>query len=281
VTVAALYVETNGVYYGLPDVDPWDQARDARLYAGPHPVVAHPPCQLWTNMAAVNFKRYGGEHNRPGNDGGCFEAAKDAVLAYGGVLEHPANSRAWDRYYFRRPDAIGWQHEGGSVWVCEVWQSAYGHRARKRTWLLYCGENRPAELNWERPAGTHQVGWFDRIKPTLSKKEASATPVAFRDALLGLARMSRRRAGECATCGANRYDSPGCRCLSDQASTAVARDTRESMLSVVALKRDRDELLSELATAKARLEDNDPASALRRLTDFFRARTARTQERVA
>jgi hypothetical protein len=25
VTVAALYVETNGVYYGLPDVDPWDE----------------------------------------------------------------------------------------------------------------------------------------------------------------------------------------------------------------------------------------------------------------
>jgi len=42
--VAALYVETGGVYYGLPDVDPWDEERDARLYAGPWPVVAHPPC---------------------------------------------------------------------------------------------------------------------------------------------------------------------------------------------------------------------------------------------
>ena len=42
-TVAALYVEKGGVYYGLPDVDPWDEERDARLYAGPWPVVAHPP----------------------------------------------------------------------------------------------------------------------------------------------------------------------------------------------------------------------------------------------
>jgi hypothetical protein len=41
--IAALYVETGGVYYGLPDVDPWDEARDARLYDGPWPVVAHPP----------------------------------------------------------------------------------------------------------------------------------------------------------------------------------------------------------------------------------------------
>jgi hypothetical protein len=281
VKVAALYVEENGVYANLQDVEVWGISRDARLYAGPHPVVAHPPCQLWINYAALNFKRYGGEHNRPGNDGGCFAAALAAVRTWGGVLEHPAESNAWKAYGLTRPLKNGGWYNGDGTWVCEVWQSAYGHKARKRTWLLYVGANRPVELNWERPAGTHQIGWFDRIKPTLSKKAASATPVAFRDALLGLARMSRRRAGECETCGANRYDAPGCRCPSDQASTAVARDIRESMLSVVALKRDRDELLSELATAKARLEDNDPASALRRLTDFFRARTARTQEHAA
>jgi hypothetical protein len=45
--IAALYVETDGAYFGLPGVDPWDEARDARKYAGPHPVVAHPPCQRW------------------------------------------------------------------------------------------------------------------------------------------------------------------------------------------------------------------------------------------
>ena len=190
-TVAALYVETGGCYFGLPDVDPWDEARDARLYAGPHPVVAHPPCQLWTNLAAVNFKRYGGEHNRPGNDGGCFRAAENALSDYGGVLEHPAGSRAWDAFQIPRPVGIGWNRASTRVWVCEVWQSAYGHKARKRTWLLYIGDTRPAELNWERPSGTHQIGWFDRIKPTLSKREASRTPPAFRDLLLSIARSAR------------------------------------------------------------------------------------------
>jgi hypothetical protein len=43
--IAALYVETDGCYFGLPDVDPWDEARDARRYDGPHPVVSHTPCQ--------------------------------------------------------------------------------------------------------------------------------------------------------------------------------------------------------------------------------------------
>lgn len=45
--IAALYVQTGGCYFGLPGVDPWDEARDARKYAGPYPVVAHPPCQRW------------------------------------------------------------------------------------------------------------------------------------------------------------------------------------------------------------------------------------------
>lgn len=193
-TVAALYVETGGCYFGLPGVDPWDEARDARLYDGPWPVVAHPPCQRWGAMAKVNYVRWGGEHNRPGNDGGCFAAALRAVMTWGGVLEHPAKSRAWERHGLDKPRGQGWQRTGAG-WVCEVWQSAYGHRANKATWLFYCGARRPPELNWSRPAGSHQVGFHDqrglaRNKPTLSPREAKATPPSFRDALLGLGRLA-------------------------------------------------------------------------------------------
>ncbi len=189
--VAALYVETNGVYYDLPGVDPWDEARDARKYQGPHPVVAHPPCQRWTNLACLNYKRYGGEHNRPGNDRGCFKAAFKAVTAWGGVLEHPKSSRAWHEFGLTKPKArCGWTCDNG-LWTCEVWQSAYGHKARKATWLLYCGVNPPPDLNWTRNPGTHQIGWFDRVKPTLSKAESKRTPIPFRDLLLSIARSAR------------------------------------------------------------------------------------------
>jgi len=191
--IAALFVATGGCYFGLPDVDPWDEARDARLYAGPWPVVAHPPCQLWVNFAALNFKRYGGEHNRPGNDGGCFASALAAVRKWGGVLEHPASSSAFPAHGIARPIGIGWQRIDEREWVCEVWQSAYGHPARKRTWLLAVQRSEPAPLNWSRTAGTHQVGWFDRIKPSLSKRAASATPPAFRDLLLSIARTAGER----------------------------------------------------------------------------------------
>jgi hypothetical protein len=225
-TVVALFVDAKGIY---PEVlgaeNCWDEKRDARTYAGPYPVVAHPPCHLWVNLAAVNYKRALNEPNRKlvlpawypgGTDGGCFAAALAAVRRCGGVLEHPAGSHAWEAHGLFAPidtgaltptqvafGYSGWTNcstftevnrygsFGRLYWVCEVWQSAYGHGARKRTWLLYCGKRPPFELNWARKPGTHQCGWFDRKKPTLSKRLASATPVAFADTLTRLAEWSR------------------------------------------------------------------------------------------
>jgi hypothetical protein len=195
--IAALYIDPEGPYPNIPGVECWDELRDARSYTGPYPVVAHPPCHLWVNFAALNFKRYGGEHNRPGNDGGKFAHALATVRRVGGVLEHPAGSKAWSTFGLCPPPPLGetgWceciRLDGSREWVCEVWQSAYGHKARKRTWLLYVGNTPPLAANWKREPGTHQCGWFDRNKPTLGKREASLTPVAFAEYLVALARHS-------------------------------------------------------------------------------------------
>lgn len=202
--VAALFIDPTGVYPTIPNVQCWDELLDARRYPGPHPVVAHPPCHLWTNFAALNFKRYGGEHNRPGSDGGCFAAALAAVRRWGGVLEHPAFSKAFAAHGIPRPRVSGWNACLDWCWVCEVWQSAYGHLARKRTWLFYCGDQPPLEADWRRVPGTHQCGWFDRLKPTLGKREASRTPAAFADFLVRLSRHSRpRSASEARGTGVN------------------------------------------------------------------------------
>ena len=192
--IAAIFVQTDGCYFGLDGVDPWDIDRDARKYSGPHPVIAHPPCQLWGAMANVNYARWGGEHNRPGNDGGCFESALASVNEFGGVLEHPAKTRAWAKYGISKPAQGEWT-KSGKGWVCEVWQSAYGHRANKATWLYCVSFHKPFDLIWDRTKGSHQVGFQDqrgkaRNKPTLSKKEANATPLLFRHELVRLARES-------------------------------------------------------------------------------------------
>ena len=189
---AALFVQPDGCYAELPHVDAWPESRDARLYRGPLPVVAHPPCQLWGAMANVNYARWGGDHNRPGNDAGCFASALDSVRKFGDVLEHPAKTRAFSAHGLPAPIGIGWQRVLDGGWVCEVWQSAYGHRANKATWLYYFGPVAPAPLKWDRPKGTHQIGFQDQRgkaanKPTLGKREANATPIEFRDQLLQLA----------------------------------------------------------------------------------------------
>jgi hypothetical protein len=193
--VAALFVQTGGIYWDRADVDAWDESRDARLYAGPWPVVAHPPCARWGKFAKINFGRWGGEHNRPGNDGGCFASALASVRKFGGVLEHPAFSNAWTHFDLPRPIPTGW-NGGPHEWTCEIWQSAYGHRAMKRTWLFYRGPEPHASLNWNRVFTTHQCGFHDqrgkaRNKPTLGKKEAAATPPAFAALLISIAESAR------------------------------------------------------------------------------------------
>lgn len=204
--VAALYVDPRGPYPALLGTEQcWTADRDARTYAGTDPVVAHPPCQLWVNLAAVNWKRYGRELPAwypGGSDGGCFAAALDAVQARGGILEHPAGSHAWDAFGLAKPN-VGWtltvRRDLGVYWVCEVWQNAYGHRARKRTWLAYFGRRWPFELDWAREPGAAQIGRFDTTgrarnrapKPVVAKRAASATPIAFAETLIALAQWSR------------------------------------------------------------------------------------------
>jgi len=198
VKVAALFVDPKGFYAGLPDVEVWDEERDARTYGGPWPVVAHPPCNRWAMpMAKVNQTRYG---HRIGDDGGCFHGALSSVLRWGGVLEHPAATWAWKSFGLLRPMRGKWRQAATldvldavvSYWVTEVSQSAFGNRARKRTWLLFSGGIPPVDIDWSDPPGTHSLSFFERSrKPRLRGKDASATPPAFRNVLLAIARSAR------------------------------------------------------------------------------------------
>lgn len=192
--IAALYVATGGIYFDRPDVDPWDESRDARLYAGPHPVVAHPPCARWCRLARLVESLH--PELRVGDDQGTFAAALASVRRWGGVLEHPAWSMAWAAHGLTAPPAFGWHRDIDGGWCCEVAQSAYGHRAAKLTWLYYVGDSPPPALDWAKPRGAGVVSGMrnncgrpltERVWP----KEASATPPAFAEALLSLARGSK------------------------------------------------------------------------------------------
>jgi hypothetical protein len=190
--IAALYVQPDGVYADLPHVELWDEASDARRYAGPWPVVAHPPCARWCKLAPVNQARYG---LTVGSDAGCFAAALASVRRWGGVMEHPAYSRAWRAHGLPWPsEGGGWQRDIDGGWSCYVEQGNYGHRARKATWLYAVGANLP-DMRWG--AAHHAGAWISSDRPRavlnklgiaqLSTREAAATPPAFRDVLLSIA----------------------------------------------------------------------------------------------
>lgn len=211
-TVAALYVEPKGCYAGVPCVDPWDEFRDARFYAGPYPVVAHPPCQRWGRF-------WHGSTRKPhqyalGDDGGCFKAALSAVLAWGGVLEHPAYSKAWDAFGLLKPAiGIGWQRDDRDTpsrgcWTCYVEQGHYGHASRKPTWLLanILGNGPPPDLNWTKCEQrlpdwmierygyekARRIGVVAMVGGKNKTAIRNATPEPFRDLLLSIARLTRK-----------------------------------------------------------------------------------------
>ncbi|MGY2995471.1 hypothetical protein [Mesorhizobium sp. URHB0026] len=203
--IAALYVETGGSYFNLAGVDPWDEPRDARAYAGPWPVVGHPPCQRWGRY-------WHGAPNKPhqyklGDDGGCFAAALSAVRLWGGVLEHPEGSHAWKAFRLNAPPRSGgWvaaDFEGG--WTCYVEQGHYGHMSRKGTWLYAHGVDLPS-LIWgpgeqrihpvalERHgyAKARRIGMMAMVGGKDKTRIRNATPEPFRDLLIGIAQSAQQ-----------------------------------------------------------------------------------------
>lgn len=182
--VAALFVRADSIYKTLPDVDAWDEARDAQGWPGGVPCVAHPPCRSWGRL----------RHMSKGTAAEKLLAIKalDLIDANGGVLEHPYDSTLWRHTAGRK---------GFTITVDQCW---WGHRARKRTTLYIVGcdpRDLPATpLELKEP--THIVaGGMPKspeeakrkrkawpCRPSVTPREAEATPHAFAEFLVEIAR---------------------------------------------------------------------------------------------
>lgn len=192
--IAALYVETNGCYFGLPNVDPWDIDRDARRYGGPYSVVAHPPCDRWGRYwsGGPNPKA---KRRELGDDAGCFASALESVRRFGGLLEHPEASHAWRFFGLNAPPRNGgWiaaDFIGG--WTCCVEQGHYGHTARKATWLYAFGVEPPPPRSKEAAKAMRASPGFVPRK-RIGAAERIGTPRLFRDLLISIASTAERKA---------------------------------------------------------------------------------------
>jgi hypothetical protein len=183
--VAALYIDKNGPYPALlgPELC-WDEARDARTYAGPCPVVAHPPCGPWTAYAHLCKQ-----------DPQLAVDAVCVVRRWGGVLEHPAKSRLWGapRLNLPRPGELpdAW---GGLTF--EVDQLEWGHACQKRTWIYAVGLVLRGSVRLRGPLvgarPSHVMGrdrrrWMQSPLPEASHEIRRRTPPAFAEWLISLA----------------------------------------------------------------------------------------------
>ncbi len=123
--VAVLYVDPTGPYPAI--VRHWyDEARDAKTYAGPLHVVAHPPCGPWGRLKFLCTKQ----------DASCGPHAVDVVRRFGGVLEHPQHSTLFRACTMPFPGELpdAW---GGRTY--DVRQVSWGHPCEKPTWLYVVG----------------------------------------------------------------------------------------------------------------------------------------------
>ena len=186
--VAALYVDPRGPYPSMPDVDCWDEQRDARNYAGPHPIVAHPPCGPWGSLA-----KYCAQQSRE-----LAPLAVEQVRRWGGVLEHPAHSGLWRHLGLPRPGELP-DLRGG---IClQVRQVDFDHVATKLTWLYIVGLPPGARVpRREQRKATHWISGTRKprsdgggvLPPGMkfcSAEQRRRTPPAFAEFLVGLARQ--------------------------------------------------------------------------------------------
>lgn len=123
-------------------------------------------------------------------------SALASVRRWGGVLEHPAYSDAWQAFGLPRPGRHGGWHGGiCRGWSAHVEQGRYGHVAKKATWLYSFGAELPT-LRWGSDLDTKSgalVSWCgnytaaNEARPRVGKSAAAATPIAFRDLLISIA----------------------------------------------------------------------------------------------
>jgi len=167
--VAALFVRKKNHYSGL-GCDCFDFDRDALTWRGGQPGVFHPPCRSWSQLSHM-------AKPRPGERELALWSI-EKVREFGGVVEHPYNSRLWATVGCL---SFGVRDQFGGV-LFPVYQSWFGHLAPKKTSLYLVGAPVP-ELAHFIAAAVPPV----RTVESLCRASRERTPPAFARFLFDLA----------------------------------------------------------------------------------------------
>ncbi len=182
--IAVLFARADSIYKQLPGCDVWDVERNALLWPGGCPVIAHPPCRAWGRLRGLAHIIEEEKALGPW--------AIEQVRRYGGVLEHPQGSTLWP--HCKMPKSGQRDSYGG--WTLPIHQFWLGHRAEKRTWLYIVGIE-PADIPvlplvlGEAPCTISTTHRNYRTKPETTKAEREHTPRPLAEYLVELARRTR------------------------------------------------------------------------------------------
>ena len=125
--IAVLFARSDSIYKNIYGLNVFDINRDARNFAGPNVVIAHPPCRGWGRL------RHLAKPRPDEKDLALF--AVDKIRKNGGVLEHPEFSTLWLAAELPAPGSID-EFGGFTLPLPQFW---FGHLARKNTWLYIVG----------------------------------------------------------------------------------------------------------------------------------------------
>ncbi len=166
-----LFTEKNSIYESL-NCDCYDIARSAYSYHGSIPVIAHPPCRLWSRLRSFSTADQ------------CEKItaifAVKTIQQIGGVLEHPMGSSLWKFMDLPMP---GCYDKFGGFSIC-VNQSWFGHPCRKSTMLYIVGLAHEQLPDWSPnfipPQGSIAVSGNNPFKrKPIKKANRSTTPIDF------------------------------------------------------------------------------------------------------
>lgn len=189
--VTVLFARRDSVYKKLPGIDVWDIERDARLWPGGTPVIAHPPCRAWGRLRHFAKPRC--------DEKELARYAVRQVRQFGGVLEHPSASTLWTVDGLPKP---GHRDDCGG-WTLGITQHWFGHRAEKATWLYIvgCEPSQTPQIQMLLGDATHVISQRHRLadgsrlkkgmpgwRPETSKNERERTPYKLAVWLVELAR---------------------------------------------------------------------------------------------
>lgn len=164
-----LFAERNSNYNKVGGLNIYDSTRNAFNYQSMGPVIAHPPCRLFSKLRYFS--------NAPSCERLCAMFALQVVRECGGILEHPRASTLFKGNDF----LLSGQVDKFGGFLRSVDLSWFGFPAQKTTMLYFVGIS-PGQL----PAFplsfdliSHTIGRYNRVsnKKELSKSLRSSTPV--------------------------------------------------------------------------------------------------------